>query len=335
MPGLGFCYPIRSQIVAVRARLARGQSRPQSGRLISSHDAQARSSPSDKSGENSQVRQAHRSTSTTRRRSWLERASSGSRIGSIKTSSLIVNNASKPIKRHARARPVLVLSRTAVSNSRRSGRILPAQGFTQALNSGYDRTIRTVMIVYSTFRSLVQRRVSPKHLGGPIMIFQMGYSAAGTKLQHPGVLPGHPEHQPGGAQLPAHPAAGRRADGILDRRESARPAPARFGRDRRVVGRIGPRALPDGIRHLSGYLPNHLWLVVVSVQARRARPSSLYPCRFKRRKALPWESFEIASTPVYGAQLDRRREGRLRYYRPARERRVARGQGRMDWRLSI
>ena len=38
------------------------------------------------------------------------------------------------------------------------------------------------MIVYSTFRSLFQQRVSIKHLGGPIMIFRMGYSAAGTSL---------------------------------------------------------------------------------------------------------------------------------------------------------
>jgi regulator of sigma E protease len=61
-------------------------------------------------------------------------------------------------------------------------RTLPAEPFTQAVSSGFHRTSRTVMIVYSTFRSLFQRRVSVKHLGGPIMIFQMGYSAAGTSF---------------------------------------------------------------------------------------------------------------------------------------------------------
>jgi regulator of sigma E protease len=61
-------------------------------------------------------------------------------------------------------------------------RTLPAEGFTQAVTSGFHRTIRTVLIVYSTFRSLFQRRVSIKHLGGPIMIFRMGYSAAGTSF---------------------------------------------------------------------------------------------------------------------------------------------------------
>ena len=61
-------------------------------------------------------------------------------------------------------------------------RTLPAEGFSQAVTSGFHRTIRTVMIVYSTFRSLFQQRVSIKHLGGPIMIFRMGYSAAGTSL---------------------------------------------------------------------------------------------------------------------------------------------------------
>src|SRR5262249_39956628 len=57
-------------------------------------------------------------------------------------------------------------------------RKLPAQDFASALRSGYNETIENILMVSSTFRSLAQRRVSPKHLGGPILIAQVAYSAA-------------------------------------------------------------------------------------------------------------------------------------------------------------
>jgi regulator of sigma E protease len=59
-------------------------------------------------------------------------------------------------------------------------RTLPAQSFTAALQSGYELTVQNVLMVYATFRSLAERRVSPKNLGGPIMIAQVAYSAAGS-----------------------------------------------------------------------------------------------------------------------------------------------------------
>jgi regulator of sigma E protease len=59
-------------------------------------------------------------------------------------------------------------------------RTLPAQSFTAALRSGYDLTVQNILVVYATFRSLAERRVSPKNLGGPIMIAQVAYAAAGS-----------------------------------------------------------------------------------------------------------------------------------------------------------
>ena len=95
--------------------------------------------------------------------------------------SLTVNNASKGVSVMPRVDPkwFYTVRGFEFQGQRRT---LPAQPFKQAISSGFHRTVRAVMIVYATFRSLFQRRVSIKHLGGPIMIFRMGYSAAGTSF---------------------------------------------------------------------------------------------------------------------------------------------------------
>jgi regulator of sigma E protease len=59
-------------------------------------------------------------------------------------------------------------------------RTLPPQSFSAALRSGYDLTVQNILMVYATFRSLAERRVSPKNLGGPIMIASVAYAAAGS-----------------------------------------------------------------------------------------------------------------------------------------------------------
>jgi regulator of sigma E protease len=61
-------------------------------------------------------------------------------------------------------------------------RTVPGETLAQAVRSGYDQTIKNIGMVYATFRSLAQRRVSFKHVGGPIMIFEVGYGAAGSGL---------------------------------------------------------------------------------------------------------------------------------------------------------
>jgi regulator of sigma E protease len=61
-------------------------------------------------------------------------------------------------------------------------RKLPAQDLPTAMRSGYDETIKNIVMVYSIFRSLAERRVSPKQLGGPIMIAKVAYFAAGSSF---------------------------------------------------------------------------------------------------------------------------------------------------------
>src|SRR5207247_7866816 len=57
-----------------------------------------------------------------------------------------------------------------------------------------------------------------------------------------------PEHQPGGGELPAHPAPGRRAHGVPDLRKGPWQAGVGAGADDRGVYRAGPAAGPDDIR---------------------------------------------------------------------------------------
>ena len=227
VPGLGLCYPIEPAIVAVRPDSPAAKAGLKPGDVINSLKLTA------VEPRRRRARSPRSESVDLQLQRPLDVAGSGAFIRlqdrQYQDVELVVNNASKPIK--IMPEPIrrwfYPLRGFEFQGQRR---ILPGQGFTQAIKSGYDRTIQTVMIVYSTFRSLAQRRVSPKHLGGPIMISQDGLWRGRDELQRAGLLPGHPEHQPGGAQLPAHPALGRRADGLPDRRESARPAAARFGR---------------------------------------------------------------------------------------------------------
>jgi regulator of sigma E protease len=51
-----------------------------------------------------------------------------------------------------------------------------------ALRRGFDDTLENIANIYAMLRSLVQARVSPKNLGGPITIARVAYSAAGSSL---------------------------------------------------------------------------------------------------------------------------------------------------------
>jgi regulator of sigma E protease len=61
-------------------------------------------------------------------------------------------------------------------------RKLPPQDLTTAMRSGFDFAVENVLRVYATFRSLFQRQVSPKNLGGPLMIIEALYTAADSGI---------------------------------------------------------------------------------------------------------------------------------------------------------
>jgi regulator of sigma E protease len=63
----------------------------------------------------------------------------------------------------------------------------PHLNFTQAIQRGFDDTIDSVLSIYATIRSLVQSRVSPNQLGGPIRIAGFAFEQASeglTELVH-------------------------------------------------------------------------------------------------------------------------------------------------------
>jgi len=64
----------------------------------------------------------------------------------------------------------------------RAFRKLPPQDITTALRSGFDEAIDNILQVYATFRSLAQGQVSPKNLGGPLMIIEALYTAADSGI---------------------------------------------------------------------------------------------------------------------------------------------------------
>jgi len=59
---------------------------------------------------------------------------------------------------------------------------MPPLAVGAALRRGFDDTIDNILSIYSVVRSLASSRVSPKNLGGPIMIAQVAYSAATSSL---------------------------------------------------------------------------------------------------------------------------------------------------------
>jgi regulator of sigma E protease len=61
-------------------------------------------------------------------------------------------------------------------------RRLPPMGAIQALQRGTNDTIDNILRMYLTLRSLFQGRVSPKLLGGPLMIAEVAYHQAKTGL---------------------------------------------------------------------------------------------------------------------------------------------------------
>jgi regulator of sigma E protease len=56
----------------------------------------------------------------------------------------------------------------------------PPMDVATALRRGLDDTLENIVSIYAMFRSLAQGRVSPKQLGGPLMIFGVAKSAAQT-----------------------------------------------------------------------------------------------------------------------------------------------------------
>src|SRR5262249_31326334 len=54
----------------------------------------------------------------------------------------------------------------------------PPMTVATALQRGWDDTVENILSIYAMFRSLAQSRVSPKNLGGPLMIGNVAFESA-------------------------------------------------------------------------------------------------------------------------------------------------------------
>jgi regulator of sigma E protease len=183
LAGLGLCYPVRTHVVAVRPDSFGARAGVKPGSVIDSFVL-----PSGKiTGFFSWVRnrlgwdKAERTIDFKRDSPGWFSTLMAFQHEPIKDIEMTVNNGSQPIKitpeidqawpnpsRGLRFRPML--------------HTLPPQDLASAIRSGYDETIENVVMVYSIFRSLAEMRVSPKQLGGPIMIATVAYDAAGSSF---------------------------------------------------------------------------------------------------------------------------------------------------------
>jgi len=185
--GLGLCYPIRPQVIAVRPNSPAARAGLKPGAVI---NAMLIPPPKPTASVKTtfswlwnffKANKAERPLTfdfSDQSSGWLS-AFTDLQGRPIQEVELVVNKASEPIKITPEPDPKWY-NPTRGFHFYPEIRQLPAQPFSLAVRSGYDEAIRTLAMVYSTFRSLAQRRVSPKSLGGPILIAQVAYVEASS-----------------------------------------------------------------------------------------------------------------------------------------------------------
>jgi regulator of sigma E protease len=177
LAGIGLCFPVRGQVTAVRPGSPAEKAGIKPGDVLTSMKLTYKRPPGLATPE-SELSETFELGDQSR--NWF-RAFARLQHTWLETVELQVKGAPKPVK------VIPEIDATWFNPDRgiqfqMQFRKLPPQSFTASLRSGYDETIKNVLMVYSTFRSLIQRRVSPKHLGGPILIAQVAYGAAGSGL---------------------------------------------------------------------------------------------------------------------------------------------------------
>jgi len=182
LAGLGLCFPVRNQVAAVRPDSPAAKAGLKSGDVINSMTIKSRRPAAAAKNPGGRLTPKPEIPATIDFKDhpadWF-RAFAQLQLRPNQEIELVVNEASKPITIVPEVDPSWFAPMRGFE-FRPQIRELPAQTFTAALRSGYKETIRNVFMVYATFRSLYQRRVSPKHLGGPILIAQVAYGAAGS-----------------------------------------------------------------------------------------------------------------------------------------------------------
>jgi regulator of sigma E protease len=182
VPGLGLCYPISTHVLAVRpgSPAAEAGLKPRDVINAMTFPAVKRKAATQERRERPALK-AKTVEFDEKSPGWFA-AFAEMQYRPISQLELVVNKASSPYKITPKPDPDWYNPARGLQffpMLRKS----PAQPLAAALRSGFNETIENIGRVYATIRSLVERRVGPKNLVGPIMIAQFAYSAAGSSLQ--------------------------------------------------------------------------------------------------------------------------------------------------------
>jgi len=175
LPGIGVAFPVRTRIEAVAPGSPAEKAGLKPGDVIN-----ALTFPPLKSEKEKGAGKPYEMTFDDKSRGWAT-AFQILQLRPLSAVTLRVNNADKtvsitpapdPTWHHPlRGEQFQVLTRRS-----------PTLSITGALRRGFDDTVDNILSIYAMFRSLAQSRVSPKNLGGPILIAQVAYDAAGQSL---------------------------------------------------------------------------------------------------------------------------------------------------------
>jgi len=179
--GLGLCYPINTRVAAVRPSSPAARAEIKPGDLISSLTLPAVAARPASAGR--RARAASKALTIEFNESspaWFT-AFGKLQDRPIQEVELKLNKASKAISLAPEPDPSWY-NPTRGLRFAQTFRKVPPQDFTTALRSGFDEAVENVLDVYATFRSLAQGQVSPKNLGGPLMIIGALYSAADSGI---------------------------------------------------------------------------------------------------------------------------------------------------------
>ena len=170
VPGLGLTYPVRTRIAAVAPGSPADKAGLKVGDLINSMTI-----PPAKSGQPGEMEETTIDFSD-EKPSWPS-AFAMLQVIPRRAVKLTVNGSKTPITIAPEPdpewfHPLRGLVFEGVS------RQLPPQGVGAALKRGFDDTVDNILSIYAMLRSLAQRRVSMKGLGGPIAIARAAYGSA-------------------------------------------------------------------------------------------------------------------------------------------------------------
>ncbi len=177
VPGVGLCYPINTRVAAVRPRSPADTAGIKPGDVIESLKLPAL--PARPAAPGRPARAASKPVTfefNEKSPSWFT-AFGRLQERSAQDDELKLSKASKAVT----LAPARVPNWYNPSRGLRffpSFRKVSPQNLTTAMRSGFDEAIDSVLSVYATFRSLAQRQVSPKEVGGPLMVFELLYKAA-------------------------------------------------------------------------------------------------------------------------------------------------------------